>query len=283
MFPLFCVCSVEAEYNLQSFLDISNKKLKCTPTEDEEDEPEHRVRAKRRTQRYRAAWETYPEFSSWIKPVESDDLSAQCTLCSSIMKAEITVLKRHYSSARHINNVELAESGGGGSVVNFHFRKEWEKNKHFMHWIGRVENNDKEACCTVCQVRINANTSELKLHSRSEAHQKKMAEIDFDEFYGLKQDVKPTLKTSSKRGFSIGACSFEVPTPTPSVYENPASTDDHDADHDDEEDSFEISGENVTNVTITKFDDLRIAGLISCQLLPREIQITSWFFNGLST
>lgn len=171
---------------------------------------EMRTKSKRRSQRYRTAWESQPELASWIQPVMSDVMSAQCTLCSNIMKAEITVLRRHASSTKHMKNAEAAELGE--SNINFLYKREWERHKNFMHWISRVENNEKEALCTVCQVRINANLSELKLHSRSEMHLNNLSEINceskVEEVYDVKI-VKPRPIQLKKEG-TIG--NFDLST-----------------------------------------------------------------------
>ncbi|KAI5733171.1 hypothetical protein M8J76_008536 [Diaphorina citri] len=167
---------MEEQYTLTKFLDITKPiKIKGEYLDDTE---EVRTKSKRRTQKYRKAWESVPDFANWVKPVESDELSAQCILCSNIMKAEFTVLKRHLVSSKHVKNEIAAQSGS--PVVEFKFKKEWEKHRNFKHWIARVEGNDKEACCTLCQVRINANISELKFHSRSEGHLKNILNTEED-------------------------------------------------------------------------------------------------------
>lgn len=156
----------DEDYNIDSFLDIRKNLIK---EEIQDGGEEHASkRSKHRTQKYRKAWESCPEFESWLQPVEQDDLSAQCTVCSAIIKAEITVLRRHASSAKHMKNAEAVQAGTHN--VEFRFRKEWQKHKDFRHWVGRVENNDSVAVCLVCMVRMNANQSELKQHSRSKSH-----------------------------------------------------------------------------------------------------------------
>lgn len=237
---------MDNDYNLQSYLDISNNKKIRVMVEDEDELEEKQnttSASKRRVQKYRSAWESYPDFAAWVKPVESDNLSAQCVFCNTIMKAEITVLKRHCFSAKHVHNME------SGEAVSFHYKKDWEKNKQFMNWLQPVTDNDKEACCSVCHVKMNANLSELKLHMRSETHQSNVVKIYGDDYFDEKPKVKPVRTRKTKSKISIGTCSFEMPREAQS----------------DAEEAYEYTLEEDHDA-LSRFDDLSIAGLSPSQL-----------------
>uniref|UniRef100_A0A8D9BVE9 thioredoxin-dependent peroxiredoxin n=1 Tax=Cacopsylla melanoneura TaxID=428564 RepID=A0A8D9BVE9_9HEMI len=165
------------DYNIDSYLDVSkNTKNESYLTHSGKRGSKHR------TQRYRTAWETDPDFASWIQPVENDTLSATCTICSTIMRAEVTVLKRHCVSAKHVKRSQLSEKGESTPSLVFTFKEAWEKHKDYKHWIGRVPEDDSKAYCVVCQVQLNANLSNLKQHNRSASHQSKLllSEDDFN-------------------------------------------------------------------------------------------------------
>lgn len=54
---------------------------------------------KHRSQKYRKEWEK--QFKHWLRPVASDQYRAQCTLCDSSFRADISMVKRHFSGDKH--------------------------------------------------------------------------------------------------------------------------------------------------------------------------------------
>ena len=58
-------------------------------------------RQKHRAQRYRTEWEELDLFKTWLKP-GPDEFKAKCTVCDSILTAEIGVLKTHANRQKHV-------------------------------------------------------------------------------------------------------------------------------------------------------------------------------------
>jgi hypothetical protein len=56
---------------------------------------------RRPMQSYRKAWEQFPEFSDWLRSHENM-FKAQCTLCSKILTSDLTVIRSHASSKKHM-------------------------------------------------------------------------------------------------------------------------------------------------------------------------------------
>lgn len=64
-------------------------------------------------QRFRNAWLKQDNFKYWVEPVKDDNLKARCKPCNSMMRADISVLKLHANSAKHIRhykNVDKSKS-----------------------------------------------------------------------------------------------------------------------------------------------------------------------------
>ncbi|KAF6208503.1 hypothetical protein GE061_016961, partial [Apolygus lucorum] len=66
-----------------------------------EDFPRVKGLSRRKVQRYRKAWEEVPEFSLWLS-AHPDPYKAICQLCDRIMTADITVIRQHAISKRHL-------------------------------------------------------------------------------------------------------------------------------------------------------------------------------------
>lgn len=60
----------------------------------------------RKQQKYRKAWEFYPEFSQWLEPDETSCYKAKCKMCNKVMVADISVLKLHATGKKHIRICE---------------------------------------------------------------------------------------------------------------------------------------------------------------------------------
>lgn len=56
-------------------------------------------------QNFRPEWLTNIEFSNWLLPVHNNKLSAKCKLCVSEMTAELSVIKKHAKTKKHISSV----------------------------------------------------------------------------------------------------------------------------------------------------------------------------------
>lgn len=56
----------------------------------------------RKQQKYRKAWEFYPEFTQWLEPEETSCYKAKCKMCNKVMVADISVLKLHATGKKHI-------------------------------------------------------------------------------------------------------------------------------------------------------------------------------------
>lgn len=61
----------------------------------------------RRQQKYRKAWEFYPEFKLWLESVENNVYKAKCKICGRVLVADISVLQLHACSKKHIQSCKL--------------------------------------------------------------------------------------------------------------------------------------------------------------------------------
>lgn len=57
--------------------------------------------------KFREEWLQNDDFKEWKRKVEEDDCKAYCIVCKSTMVTEISTLKRHKSSRRHIEGLAL--------------------------------------------------------------------------------------------------------------------------------------------------------------------------------
>lgn len=55
----------------------------------------------RKQQKYRQAWEFFPEFQQWLEPVENNVYKAKCKMCAKLMVADLSVLRLHATGKRH--------------------------------------------------------------------------------------------------------------------------------------------------------------------------------------
>lgn len=63
------------------------------------------LRRGHKKQKYRSAWEEVPEFKEWLAPVAGNNLMARCTVCDKQFLSEISVIKKHKNSKKHIKNL----------------------------------------------------------------------------------------------------------------------------------------------------------------------------------
>uniref|UniRef100_A0A1B6MRD9 thioredoxin-dependent peroxiredoxin n=1 Tax=Graphocephala atropunctata TaxID=36148 RepID=A0A1B6MRD9_9HEMI len=71
--------------------------------------PKKRKPTSRNQQKYRKAWEHYPEFKAWLESVENNVYKARCKLCCKVLVADLSVLQCHALSLKHIRNVEESD------------------------------------------------------------------------------------------------------------------------------------------------------------------------------
>lgn len=55
----------------------------------------------RKQQKYRKAWEYFPEFQQWLEPVDNNVYKAKCKMCAKLMVADLSVLRLHATGKRH--------------------------------------------------------------------------------------------------------------------------------------------------------------------------------------
>lgn len=60
----------------------------------------------RRTQKYRKAWEFYPEFNTWLESVENNVYKARCKVCNKVLVADISVLQAHAQAIKHVRQLK---------------------------------------------------------------------------------------------------------------------------------------------------------------------------------
>ncbi|CAH1736168.1 unnamed protein product [Aphis gossypii] len=56
-----------------------------------------------RKQKFRDEWRTIKQFKNWLEPVPDNHLKAYCCYCRLQMVSELTTLKKHMNSMKHIN------------------------------------------------------------------------------------------------------------------------------------------------------------------------------------
>lgn len=62
----------------------------------------------RKPQKYRKAWEFYPEFHPWLESVESNVYKARCKVCNKVLVADISVLQAHAQSIKHLKQLKAS-------------------------------------------------------------------------------------------------------------------------------------------------------------------------------
>lgn len=60
------------------------------------------MKAKHRLQKYRYNWERLPQFQSWLCSDNSSSFKAKCRLCNISLQAELSIIKRHGKSTKHL-------------------------------------------------------------------------------------------------------------------------------------------------------------------------------------
>ena len=138
---------------------------------------------KNRIQHYRAAWEKNPLFSSWLRR-GCNSRKARCIACSTEITADVSVLKYHATSAKHINKMKsLPETiiipDGNDSLQNTvkkgHFNPRWEKDERFRSWV-LPGSSKTSAFCRLCDVELNATPGALRKHMATYGHMKATGE-----------------------------------------------------------------------------------------------------------
>uniref|UniRef100_A0A1B6E202 thioredoxin-dependent peroxiredoxin n=1 Tax=Clastoptera arizonana TaxID=38151 RepID=A0A1B6E202_9HEMI len=60
----------------------------------------------RKQQKYRKAWEFYPEFEQWLECDETNVYKARCKMCCKVMVADLSVLQLHSIAKKHLKICE---------------------------------------------------------------------------------------------------------------------------------------------------------------------------------
>lgn len=68
--------------------------------------PKKRKSSIRKQQKYRKAWEFYPEFKYWLESVENEVYKARCKICGKVLVADLSVIQAHSGAKKHIRNCE---------------------------------------------------------------------------------------------------------------------------------------------------------------------------------
>lgn len=58
-------------------------------------------------QKFRGSWQIDPKFKNWLEPVKNNDYKAYCRYCQVQFVSELSTLKKHSKSSKHIGNVKL--------------------------------------------------------------------------------------------------------------------------------------------------------------------------------
>lgn len=136
-----------------------------------------------RMQHYREAWERNPAFSVWLTRGRNTR-KARCMVCKSEMTADVSVLKYHSRSNKHLRKLATVESSSvtlvrkcatdSGHSKQESFKKGvynpcWEADPRFASWIERG-NTLTIAHCHLCNADIAADVGTLRRHLATYGH-----------------------------------------------------------------------------------------------------------------
>lgn len=76
------------------------------PNIPEEVVPKKKCSTMRKQQKYRKAWEYYPEFEQWLESDDTNVYKARCKMCCKVMVADLSVLQLHAIAKKHIKICE---------------------------------------------------------------------------------------------------------------------------------------------------------------------------------
>lgn len=68
------------------------------------------VKQKHRKQNYRAEWERDPLCSPWLAPDPKDTAKAVCKWCTSSLVADITLIKKHRDTNKHLKELKQRQN-----------------------------------------------------------------------------------------------------------------------------------------------------------------------------
>lgn len=60
-----------------------------------------------RKQKFNQDWLLLNEFKRWLKPVEGDEYSYQCTACNCVLTCGKSELQKHSKGIKHLKKVKL--------------------------------------------------------------------------------------------------------------------------------------------------------------------------------
>ncbi|KAJ2937693.1 hypothetical protein O0L34_g17504 [Tuta absoluta] len=76
-------------------------------------------KTKHRIQKFRSEWEKDPPFSPWLKPAPNDNTKARCTWCNVGMRADISVIKLHKNSKKHLKTGSALRSTNKSAMLRY--------------------------------------------------------------------------------------------------------------------------------------------------------------------
>lgn len=65
---------------------------------------------KHRAQKFRLKWQQHPDYKFWLEPDPEDPFKAGCRLCKIGFTAELSVIKKHKGTARHVKNAKVVKT-----------------------------------------------------------------------------------------------------------------------------------------------------------------------------
>ncbi|XP_018007229.1 uncharacterized protein LOC108665025 [Hyalella azteca] len=135
-----------------------------------------------RVQHYRTAWERNPLFSMWLTRGRNSR-RAKCRACNCEMSSDITVLRYHARSKKHMRSMKAIYGEvtaviecGAEPVRKGFYNQDWEEDIRYSSWIAPGK-TPAFAYCKLCRKQIPADSAALRGHLSSYKHMKS-AEYD---------------------------------------------------------------------------------------------------------
>lgn len=139
-------------------------------------QPKVKIGATNRVQHYRKAWERNPLFALWLQP-GSNSRRAQCSVCESEMSSDVTVLRFHAKSKKHMRSMKAQQAGVDPQNLKYEpltakkgtYNPEWENDTRYRSWVMPGSSEDS-AYCRLCSVALPAESSTLRTHLATYTH-----------------------------------------------------------------------------------------------------------------
>lgn len=100
--PLIVLKNTNSQHGSQDDTDSSSVTISAPPKKRKPGT------SSRKPQKYRKAWEFYPEFHPWLDSVDSNVYKARCKVCNKVLVADISVLQAHAQAIKHLKQLKAS-------------------------------------------------------------------------------------------------------------------------------------------------------------------------------